>query len=188
MPRAKGCRRALWLPAGLALLALLPAACAMNPTPYQPLGDAGGYEQTRLQERVYRVSFRGNRYTPESRVIDFLFLRCAELTEEAGFTHFKVREDFGRTAVDLRSGGPRTSVGVGFGVGGPSSFWALGLGAGGPAYYDPVVTYNLAMFVIEMLTAEEAAQAERAGTPVYEAAFLVETLRPKAAQSRQREG
>ena len=52
------------------------AACSSNPTPYQPLGEEGGYEESRLQQRLYRVSFKGNRQTREADVLDFLFLRC----------------------------------------------------------------------------------------------------------------
>lgn len=65
-------------------------ACA---TPYQPKGFAGGYTDTRLTEDIYLVEFRGNGYTPRQQVEIYLLYRCAEITQEAGYTHFVVLDD-----------------------------------------------------------------------------------------------
>jgi hypothetical protein len=162
---------------------LLLAACAVNPTPYQPLGEEGGFEETRLQERIFRVSFRGNRYTAETDVIDFLFLRSAELTRQNGFSHFAVQQDFGRTQVDLVGTGPRTSVGLGFGMSSRHSFWGMGFGTGMAPQYEGAISYHLAMFVIRLLKPEEAAQA---GGQTFEAEYLIRSLTPKKDQSLQR--
>jgi len=165
--------------AGL-LAALGLAACTLQPTPYQPLGELGGYEETRLQPRVYRVSFRGNRATPETAVLDFLYLRCAELTEQAGFTHFAIQEDFGRTQASLRPA-PQSSVGVGMGFGTPRSFWSMGFGAPlSEPDYRFAVDYRLGVFVIRMLGAEEA---KAAAGPVYEAGYLIRSLAAKKEAS-----
>ena len=174
--------------AGLLLALLLPTlgACTLQPTPYQPLDKAGGYEQSRLQERVYRVSFRGNRATRETTVLDFLFLRCAELTRESGFTHFVVEQDFGRTQLELHSTGVSSSVGVGMGFGGRRSFWALGVGAPLSAPdYEAAVSYHLAVFVIRMLTPDEARalEAGKGQGQVYEAAYLLHSLEAKKEAS-----
>ena len=170
-------------PPVLVAAGLLLIACATDPTPYQPLDEKkGGYEQTQLQERVYRVSFRGNRYTRETDVIDFLFLRCAELARDNGFSHFQIQEDYGRTQVDLRPRGPSSSVGLGFGIASRRSFWGLGFGTGAPRY-EGVVSYHLAMFVIHLLTPEEASSAAGA----YEAEFLIRSLTPKKERSLKAE-
>lgn len=163
------------------------AGCALQPTPYQPLEESGGYEETRLQERVYRVSFRGNRATPETTVLDFLFLRCAELTQESGYSHFVIQEDFGRTRMSLRSA-PRSSVGVGLGFGSRSSFWSLGFGAPlGAADYEATVSYHLAVFVIRMVGEDEARElnAREDGPQVYEARYVLRSLEPKKRASQR---
>lgn len=57
-------------------------------TPYQPKSAIGGFSETRLQEDVFSVSFRGNGYTDRERVSDLAMLRSAELTLENGFKYF----------------------------------------------------------------------------------------------------
>jgi hypothetical protein len=157
--------------------ALLLGACAAQPTPYQPIAESGGYEETQLGERVFRVSFRGNRYTPETDVLDYLFLRSAELTQRQGYTHFLVQEDFGRTQL-IQQAGTRGSVGFGTGVGGRGgSFWGLGIGTTlGGSDTETAISYHLAVFVIRLLSAEEVAAQT---VPTYEARFLMDSVRAK---------
>lgn len=77
---------ALLLTAGL-------AACAMQPTPYQPAVDTRyGYSEQRLQDDRYRVQFAGNEATPRATVQDYLLFRAAELTLADGRTHFRFLE------------------------------------------------------------------------------------------------
>lgn len=192
MTRPPGTRRGpgtgLWsfLPArlfGLPIFAaLLLASCSSNPTPYQPIGEEGGYEESRLQKRIYRVSFKGNRHTREADVLDFLFLRSAELTVKNGFTHFIVQKDFGRTQMDLQaeSSGPRFGFGLGFGRSSRRSFWGLGFGTSSPSHYSATISYHLAMFVIKMLNAEEAAPL---GDKAFHASFMIESLSAKKERS-----
>jgi hypothetical protein len=178
-PRRRAVAAVLLAAAPLAALAAL-AACTLQPTPYQPLGEAGGYEEARLQPQVYRVSFRGNRATPETTVLDFLYLRCAELTEQAGFTQFAIQEDFGRTQASMRPG-PQSSVGVGLGFGSPRSFWSMGFGAPlAEPDYQFAVDYHLGVFVIRMLSDAEAKGAQG---PVYDAAYLIHSLAAKKEAS-----
>lgn len=70
--------------AGVALAVCL-AGCA---TTYHPAGFSGGYEDSRLDETTYLVSFRGNGHASRERVESFLLYRCAELTAEAGYDYF----------------------------------------------------------------------------------------------------
>jgi hypothetical protein len=168
-----GCWVRLCAPAALVLGGL--TACTTPPTPYQPLGEAGGYEEARLQPNVYRVSFRANRYTPETRVIDFLFLRAAELTQAAGYTHFAILEDFGRTRVDRV---PRAGAGFGMGYGtvGRSSFWSLGFHTDVPAEQASVVAYNLGILLIRLLGPDET----KGRSDAFEAEYLIRSLGPRA--------
>ena len=71
------------------MLFLILTGCA---TPYQRVGLSGGYSDTRLQENVFTVSFRGNGYTSVERSSDFALLRCAELTIENGFKFFAIAD------------------------------------------------------------------------------------------------
>jgi hypothetical protein len=167
--------------AALLGVALALGACSLQPTPYQPLGEAGGYEESRLQERVYRVSFRGNRATAETDVLDFVYLRSAELTRQSGFSHFVIQEDFGRTQYTARPSPPRASTGVTVLGSGKRSFWAVNVTAPlGEPDYDVVVSYHLAVFVVRMLTPEEA---RAAGDAAYEAEYLLRSLAPKREAS-----
>jgi hypothetical protein len=68
-------------------IALLLTACA---TVYQPVGFTGGYSHVQIDANTYRVSFRGNGYTPRDRVETYLMYRCAELTAEAGYDYFVI--------------------------------------------------------------------------------------------------
>lgn len=166
--------------AALLLILLAAAGCSSNPTPFQPLAEDGGYEESRLQERVFRVSFKGNRHTQEADVLDFLFLRCAEVTRGHGYTHFQVMENLGRTQMQLRPKGNQTTWGLGFGQGNQGSFWSMNMAAAQPTEYQEVVSYNLAMFVIRTFTAEEAAVQQG---ELYEAEFLIRSLTPKKEAS-----
>jgi hypothetical protein len=61
-------------------------------TPYQKNSLLGGYSDTRLQENVFTVNFRGNAYTGRERSSDFALLRCAEVTIENGFKFFTIED------------------------------------------------------------------------------------------------
>lgn len=68
-------------------LTILLVGCS---TSYQQKGFTGGFEETRLSENIYRVSFQGNQYTSTSKTIDFTLLRSAELTLNSGYNYFAV--------------------------------------------------------------------------------------------------
>ena len=57
---------------------------------YRPDGYSGGYSEVKLDENVYRVTFRGNGYTDSQKAADLALLRCAELTVEKGFPYFVI--------------------------------------------------------------------------------------------------
>jgi len=167
--------------ASLVLCAGALAACTPpQPTPYQPLPaearSLGGYEETRLQGDVYRVSFRGNRYSPEEDVVDKLYLRCAELTLAAGYSHFEVTESFGSFQYRLiaRYEGGRTMMIIPR-ASAPLSVHVWPSGVREPVYVTEPGT-RVAMFVIRMRN--DAGPAE--GEPVrFDARDMAERLAAK---------
>ena len=179
MNRTKAKKRMKFVWMGVLIIIL--SSCANNPTPYQPLSDDGGYEESRLQKDMWRVSFKGNRYTSETDVMDFLYLRSAELTLESGYSHFLIEENFGKTQTKMRSTGPR--FGMGFGTGTSSSFWGMGMGFGSEPEYEGYVSYHLAVFVIRMQNTKEPPP----GKEVFDAAFLVESLKAKKMASMKKD-
>ena len=72
----------------LMLLSLL-AACT-TPSAYAPAtGERGqGYSDQRLAQNRYRVTFTGNSATRRETVENFLLLRAAEVTRDAGYGWF----------------------------------------------------------------------------------------------------
>ncbi|MFJ3056727.1 CC0125/CC1285 family lipoprotein [Herbaspirillum sp. NPDC087042] len=73
--------------AGILLAAVILAGCA---TAYGPHGITGGYADTKLAEDLYRVSFSGNGKTSRDMVWHYWIYRCAELTQQQGYSHFIV--------------------------------------------------------------------------------------------------
>ena len=65
------------------------AACA-QPAAYQPAerDNGPGYTDQRLADNRYRVTFTGNGATRRETVENFLLLRAAEVTRDAGFAWF----------------------------------------------------------------------------------------------------
>ena len=64
---------------------LLLAGCA---TPYQQSGLLGGFNEIRLSDNSFRVTFNGNAHTPSDKASNYCLLRCAELCLENGYKHF----------------------------------------------------------------------------------------------------
>jgi hypothetical protein len=70
--------------------ALLVLAGCVSPSRYEPAEgrNTSGYSDQRLAENRYRVSFTGNSATRRETVENFLLLRAAEVTREAGYSWF----------------------------------------------------------------------------------------------------
>lgn len=71
----------------LCVLAGLETGCA---TPYQAKAFSGGYEESRVDETTYVVTFGGNGFTSRQKVDAYVQYRCAELTLAAGFDFYVV--------------------------------------------------------------------------------------------------
>ena len=119
-----------------------------------------GYDDTRLQENVFTVSFAGNPFTSQQRALDFALLRCAEVTLAGGFRYF--------TTADIRQD-MRTE-----------SYQTYNPASGGGRFrnYDSatVVTSRPQSSLVIACHREKPAAA--AGV-VYDAAYLAESIREK---------
>jgi hypothetical protein len=57
-------------------------------TPYQEMGFSGGVTAQPITRDTYRIVSRGNSYTSTTAVQDYVLLKAAETTKQAGGTHF----------------------------------------------------------------------------------------------------
>lgn len=92
-------RKFLWL----FVMAILVSGCA---TGYQAKGFGGGYTGMKIQDDIFKVSFRGNGYTDKERTADFALLRSAEITLENGYKYFVVLQ----SNTDVRTSAYTTPV------------------------------------------------------------------------------
>jgi len=120
-----------------ALAALALAACATQPTVYQPAAGPGavGYAEYRIEPGRYRVTFQGGPGASPQYVSDLALLRAADLALADGYDWFQVTDRFMQGRGDS---GPRLGVGVGGADFGRHSSVGLGLGTsfnlgGGPS-------------------------------------------------------
>jgi hypothetical protein len=113
-----------------ASLALL-TACASTAV-YQPReGRYGaGYTDEQLASNRYRITYTGTRSTPREIVEDYLLRRAAEVTLQAGYSHFM----FDTRSTEARTNYYSFSPRFGFGFGYPAYYWG---GFYGPFGYDP---------------------------------------------------
>lgn len=77
---------------------ILIAGCA---TGYKSVGFTGGYSDTKLQDDVYEVSFKGNGYTNKDRAKDFALLRASEVALNNGYKYFVVLEGENSTKTQM---------------------------------------------------------------------------------------
>jgi hypothetical protein len=75
------------------LILLIMISVVSCSTGYKSSGFSGGYTETQLSENAFKVRFKGNGYTSRERASDFCLLRCAEITELNGFTHFIIVDE-----------------------------------------------------------------------------------------------
>lgn len=76
------------LPA-ISVFAML-TACAAEPPYFGPIGagHSTGYTDQQIDQTHYRITYQGNSSTSRETVEDFLLLRSAEVTRQAGYAFF----------------------------------------------------------------------------------------------------
>jgi hypothetical protein len=94
----------------MAALICLGCAAAGCSTKYQEMGFSGGVTAQPVMTDVYRILARGNGYTANSTVQDFVLLKAAETTLGAGGTHFLVMNESNQSTVGQTPGTVNTSV------------------------------------------------------------------------------
>jgi hypothetical protein len=100
--------------AGAAMLALLLAGCAADPTPYQPAANGYGFSDQQVEGDRFRVTFAGNSATSLDTVRNYMLYRAAEVTVESGHDYFVVVDQNTQSSTSYRGTG---STPFGFGTG-----------------------------------------------------------------------
>lgn len=161
------------------LTALVLAACAATPTPYQVAGDNGGYSEQQLESDRYRVTFEGNSATPRETVEDFALFRAAELTLKTGNDYFKVVSKEVEPVIGSVRG---VSPGIGIGIGGGTGNIGIGVSSifgGGRADYSYVTYLDIVVYKGEKPEDDREA---------YAAFDVIERLKSKVAVETEDQG
>jgi hypothetical protein len=150
------------------------AACATAVgTAYAPADSKGyGYTQTRIEADRYRITFSGDGATASDVVEDYALLRAAELAVENGYDWFHV---IGRSLDEQEKGG--VGLGAGFGGGGRN----VGVGVGGNLGTVGAKKFYTAK--LEALFGKGEKPAAEAGSEVYDARSVIETIRGRMASA-----
>ncbi|MER2605146.1 MAG: hypothetical protein ABTQ29_04895 [Siculibacillus sp.] len=101
---------------GLVVVSMLAlGGCA---TRYQEMGATGGVTAAQMTDDVWRISVRGNVYTEETAMQDFLLLKAAETTIAAGRSHFVIvgMQDVGPARAGRQTGLYAFGTGTGHGL------------------------------------------------------------------------
>lgn len=99
--------------ATIAAAALGLAAACTTVTPYQPIGNSGGFTDQELDNGRFRVTFEGNSQTELATIENYVLYRAAEITLEEGGDYFVVLDS--NTEAMRRFITTGTSFGRGFG-------------------------------------------------------------------------
>ncbi|MFV2061435.1 MAG: hypothetical protein ACC653_12185 [Gammaproteobacteria bacterium] len=74
---------------GIFFVFIVLASCSLQ-TSYQKERDFEGYSEQKLNVTTYRVSFKANADSDQTRVYDFTMLRAAQITLKQGYKFFSV--------------------------------------------------------------------------------------------------
>src|SRR5579871_2433982 len=126
--RDRGRRTAMKFKPLAFLSAFLALAGCVSPTAYQPADTEhhSGYSDERLADNRYRVTFSGNSATVRETVENYLLLRAAEVTRDAGYAWFVFDTRNTETTTTYHSdfaGWPGWGPGWGIGFGGYWHSW-----------------------------------------------------------------
>lgn len=66
-------------------------------TKYGPKRFTGGYQESKLEENPYQVTFAGNGTSSQERILQYALYRCAELAYEQERPYFRVLSHFNQT-------------------------------------------------------------------------------------------
>jgi hypothetical protein len=139
------------------LLAALAVAGCEQPAAFVPRdGNSTGYTDARLGANRYRVTFTGNAATSRETVENYLMLRAAQVTLQAGYKWFvfDTRDTRAKTSYHTEFDGPPW---------GPGFHHRFGWYGWGPDYVDSYPTTDYEAYAeIVLLTPEQAKNEPRA--------------------------
>lgn len=136
------------------VLGVFLSGCA---TTYHKQTWTDGYSDMKLQDDVFKVSFKGNAYCGKGRTENFAMLRCAEVALNNGYNYFVIVEG----GTDLQTGSYTTPVtaqtygtatGTGYSYGNYTNYSGTYSGAthysGGQTYTfrKPTASYTIKCF------------------------------------------
>lgn len=103
----------MYKPLAVAALAVWLSGCLS--TPYGEMSWTGGVAASQITSDTYRISSRGNGYTSNTTIQDYMLLKAAETTQAAGATHFVVisSADATRTSIGQTPGSATTTFSMG---------------------------------------------------------------------------
>ena len=154
-----------WLAPISAMLLLALSACATGPVYRAKASDGIGYSDQQITLTRYRVAFSGDVETSLPQVEDFLMRRAAEITMEAGYTHFVFdgRNTEAKTNLYTSPDSWNPEIGLGFNLGRRYanrmkhfSNWSI------PAYWSaseaaPITRYTASSEIV-LLSPDQAAK------------------------------
>lgn len=154
--------------------ATLLTACATGPTAYGPAQGRGlGFSAQQIEKDRFQVSFTG-RNIDEAR--NLALLRAAEVTQQYGFTHFRVVGSDTRGNENRRSP-VSSSIGIGIGSGGYRRGTSTNVGIGiGINDVARALQGNKVTASLEIILGGVVGSG---GDNVYEAESIIGSLRPK---------
>lgn len=157
-------------------------ACA---TPYGKMSLMGGVEAQQIDERIVRVSARGNAFTDIARVRDYALLKAAQVTLDNKYRYFAVVQGSdASTTGTIASGGSSTTYTTG-------SVHAFGNTATGSAtsqtYYTPRTYTNFVKpgqdVYIRMFAEDELTEEQKAS--VFDAQSIMKFLGSKYLKKKR---
>jgi hypothetical protein len=155
---------------------LLAACAATGPAEYGPADSKGfGYDEQRIEEGRYRITYRGSGGMPPEVVEDYALRRAAELAVAGGYDWFRV---IGRGVDGEKRGG--VSVGTGFGTGSYGRRSSVGVGVGADLGRIGAQDFFTARIEVLMGKGDGPDDGPGAGE-VYEAQSVLESLAGPAA-------
>jgi hypothetical protein len=150
---------------------VLVLTCAGCATSYHSSGFTGGFSDTQLAPDLFRVTFRGNGYTPPDRSQDLALLRAADLTMEKGYSQFAIVDESNstRTQTFTTAGHARTT--------GTATIYGSNATYSSYTTYKPGQTFTFYKPSTGLLV--QCFKEKPDGVFTFDAAFLQQSLRQK---------
>lgn len=157
----------------LASAVALGACAATGPTAYGPADPKGfGYEETRIEDDRYRITYRGSGGMLPEQVEDYAMLRAGEVTLQNGYEWFRI---VGRDVSRDQRGGVTLGAGVGTGSYGRRS--SVGVGVGGN--FGKIGARDFFTVRLEVLMGAGAAPDD---DKAYDASSIISAISPPPAE------